>query len=107
MGLGFRVPLVVISPYAKHGYVSHVQHEFGSVLKFIEETYSLPSLGQADVRADDLSDFFDLSQTPAPLRKPRTDAQARSQHPALHAPHSLAAAAGQRLKETPLLAFWR
>jgi phospholipase C len=63
-GLGFRVPLMVISPYAKRGYVSHVQHEFGSILKFTEETFGLGSLGTADARADDLSDCFDFTQTP-------------------------------------------
>jgi phospholipase C len=62
--LGFRVPLIVISPYAKHGYVSHVQHEFGSILHFIEKNYSLGSLGYTDVRADDLSDCFDFTQRP-------------------------------------------
>jgi phospholipase C len=67
MGLGFRVPMIVISPYAKHGYVSHVQHEFGSLLKFTEEVFNLPSLGTTDVRADDLSDCFDFAQTPKPL----------------------------------------
>src|SRR6202008_2964623 len=41
---GFRVPLIVISPYAKPGYVSHVVHDFGSILKFVEEIFSLPSL---------------------------------------------------------------
>ncbi len=61
---GFRVPLIVMSPYAKAGYISHVTHDFGSVLKFIETTYSLPSLGYADVTADNLSDCFDLTQTP-------------------------------------------
>ena len=65
-GLGFRVPLIVVSPYAKHGYVSHTQHEFGSIVKFIEETYGLPSLGQTDTRADDLSDCFNFTQSPAP-----------------------------------------
>jgi phospholipase C len=35
--LGFRVPMIVISPYAKPGYVSHVTYEFGSILKFIEK----------------------------------------------------------------------
>jgi len=60
--LGFRVPLVVVSPYAKPGYVSHGQHEFGSILKFVEETFNLPSLGTTDVRADDLSDCFDFTQ---------------------------------------------
>jgi phospholipase C len=64
LGLGFRVPLLVVSAWAKHGYVSHVQHEFGSILKFTEEVYGLPSLGQRDQYADDLSDCFDFSQTP-------------------------------------------
>jgi phospholipase C len=62
--LGFRVPILVMSPYAKKGYVSHYQHEFGSILKFVEETYGLGSLGTTDVRADDLADFFDFSQRP-------------------------------------------
>jgi phospholipase C len=61
---GFRVPLIVVSPYAKAGYVSHVTHDFGSILKFIEEKYGLPSLGYADALADDLSDCFDYNQTP-------------------------------------------
>jgi phospholipase C len=61
---GFRVPLIVVSPYAKAAYVSHAPHDFGSILKFIEETYGLPSLGYADARADDLSDCFNFSQTP-------------------------------------------
>ena len=47
--LGFRVPLIVISPYAKTGYVSHVQHEFGSILKFTEETFGL-AVAQYDRR---------------------------------------------------------
>jgi phospholipase C len=61
---GFRVPLIVVSPYARQGYVSHVTHDFGSVLKFIEELFGLPSLGYADARADDLGDCFNLMQAP-------------------------------------------
>jgi len=61
---GFRVPLIIVSPYAKAGYVSHVTHDFGSILKFIEQIFSLPSLGYADAAADDLSDCFNFSQTP-------------------------------------------
>ena len=61
---GFRVPLIVVSPYAKAAYTSHATHDFGSILKFIETTYGLPSLGYADAPADDLSDCFNLSQTP-------------------------------------------
>lgn len=66
--LGFRVPLVVISPYAKAGYVSHTQYEFGSILAFTEETFGIPkgALGTTDVRANDLMDAFDFAQTPRP-----------------------------------------
>ncbi len=76
--LGFRVPLVVISPYAKKGYVSKVQHEFGSILAFTEETYGIPkgSLETTDGRADDLSDAFDFSQPPrafVPIKAPPFD----------------------------------
>jgi len=62
--LGFRVPLIVVSPYAKRGYVSHRQHEFGSIIRFIEEDSGLGSLGRTDVRSDDLSDCFDFGQAP-------------------------------------------
>jgi phospholipase C len=65
---GLRVPLIVISPYAKAAYVSHVNHDFGSILKFVETVFSLgeidPSVGYADSRSDDLSDCFNFSQTP-------------------------------------------
>lgn len=62
--LGFRVPLIVISTYAKQHYISTRQHEFGSILKFIEETFDLPSLDTTDLRADDLSDCFDFAKGP-------------------------------------------
>ena len=62
--LGFRVPLIVISPYAKKSYVSHRPHEFGSILKFAENVFDLGSLGTTDVRADDLSDCFSFSHKP-------------------------------------------
>jgi len=61
---GFRVPLIVVSPYAKAGYISHATHDFGSILKLIETTFNLPSLGYADAAADDLSDCFNLTQSP-------------------------------------------
>ncbi len=72
---GFRVPLIVISPYAKAATVSHQQNDFGSILKFIEETFSLPTtigesvgLEYADSYAlGDLSDFFNFNQTPLPF----------------------------------------
>lgn len=61
---GFRVPLIVVSPYAKPAYVSHVQHDFGSILRFIEEVFGLPSLGYADAYADDLADCFQFNAKP-------------------------------------------
>ena len=66
---GFRVPLIVVSPYAKAAYISHVTHDFGSILKFIETTFTLPSLGYADVAADDLSDCFNLTQSPLTFKQ--------------------------------------
>jgi phospholipase C len=66
--LGFRVPLIVISPYARAGYVSHAQHEFGSILRFSEETFGLKPLYYSDVLSDDLSDCFDFAQPPIRFR---------------------------------------
>jgi phospholipase C len=73
--LGFRVPLLVISPYAKRGYVAHVQYEFGSLLAFAEETFGIPkgALGTTDVRANSLTDAFDFTQQPrvfVPIKAP-------------------------------------
>ncbi len=61
---GFRVPLVIVSPYANPGYVSHVTHDFSSILKFTEEVFGLPSLGFGDTNADDLFDCFNFQQQP-------------------------------------------
>ena len=65
---GFRVPLIVVSPYAKAAYISHAQHDFGSILKFTEEVFGVASLGYADAYADDLSDCFNFKQTPIPFK---------------------------------------
>ena len=71
-GLGFRVPLIIVSPYAKPGYISHNQHEIASTLHFIEQTFGLPFICQcppsqvtyADQRADAFDDMFDFTQRP-------------------------------------------
>jgi phospholipase C len=66
-GLGIRVPWLIISPWAIHG-VYHTEIEFASVLRFMEETFGLPSLGGADAIANDMQDAFNYSQSPlAPL----------------------------------------
>jgi phospholipase C len=66
--LGFRVPLIVISPYAKNHYISHDQHEFGSILKFTEKIFGLPSMHTTDARADDLFDCFDFNKPPTKFK---------------------------------------
>ncbi|MGA8533971.1 MAG: alkaline phosphatase family protein [Candidatus Tumulicola sp.] len=63
-GLGFRVPLIVVSPYAKAGYISHAQHEIASTVHYIEFIFGLGNLGLADTRADAFDDMFDYSQNP-------------------------------------------
>jgi phospholipase C len=67
-GLGFRVPLLVISPYAKQNYVSHAQYETASVLRFAEDLWGLGRLAAADRRAaSPAGDCFDFSQKPRPF----------------------------------------
>ena len=67
-GLGFRVPMIVVSPYAKPGYISHTQYEFGSVVKFVEDVWSLGRLGTTDVRANSMNDMFQYDQGPRPFK---------------------------------------
>jgi phospholipase C len=59
--LSFRVPAIIVSPYAKKHHVAHKQYEFGSILKFIEETFGTGSLGATDVRARSIDDCFDFT----------------------------------------------
>ncbi len=70
-GLGERVPAIVISPYARRGYVDHRLYEYGSVLKLVEEAFDLPALGDAssgfgytDSRARSLAKALDFAQPP-------------------------------------------
>jgi len=65
-GLGPRAPILLISPFSKPGYVSHTLMESASVLKFIEERWGLPSLGQRDLIANDMADTFDFTQAGNP-----------------------------------------
>jgi len=65
-GLGPRVPLLIISPYAKPGYVSHTIYDHTSILKFVETRYGLPALTTRDAWANAMLDSFDFSQPPQP-----------------------------------------
>jgi phospholipase C len=67
-GLGFRVPLLVISPYAKQGYIDHTQYEYSSMLRFAEDELSLPTMTNRDKAANDMMGAFNFTQSPrAPL----------------------------------------
>jgi len=59
--LGFRVPMTVVSPYSKPGYVSHTTYDHTSPLKFLETRFGLPALTHRDAEAADMTDFFDFS----------------------------------------------
>jgi phospholipase C len=73
---GFRVPIVVISPWARSNYVagktsfmpfvSHTQRESTAIVRFIEKNWALGTLGERDLGGDDLSDMFDYAR-PAPV----------------------------------------
>jgi len=65
-GFGIRVALIVISPYAKQGKVSHELGEFSSVLRFIEDNWNLRQLTHRDREATPLLSAFDFSQAPRP-----------------------------------------
>ncbi len=67
-GLGFRVPALVISPYARAGHISKTNYEFGSILKYIEQNWNLGSLGTTDKTATSILDCFNYSQKPIPFK---------------------------------------
>lgn len=73
-GLGMRIPMLIISPYAKEGYVSHVHYEHGSILRFVEDRFGLPRLAATDTRANSPEpDCFDFAQRPrafSPIKAP-------------------------------------
>ncbi len=66
MGLGPRVPLLIISPWTKPGYIDNTTYEFSSVLKFMEKTFGLHSMTARDRRANDMFNAFDFNQKTSP-----------------------------------------
>ena len=78
--LGMRVPLLVISAYAKQNYVSHVQYEHGSMLRFVEDRFGLPPMAASDKRANSPEeDCFDFSQSPRKFTPIPTEYKQRQQ----------------------------
>jgi phospholipase C len=75
---GFRVPMVVVSPYAKPHFVSHVVNDHTSILSFLEHRFDLPALTRRDALANPMLEFFDFNHaafaTAPALPAPTVDA---------------------------------
>jgi phospholipase C len=63
-GLGIRVPGLVISPYAKQGYIDHKTYSFESWLKIVEERFGITPMTARDINSLDMIDAFDFTQPP-------------------------------------------
>ena len=61
---GYRVPLIVISPFTKKNYVSHTVADYTAWLKFVETRFGLPSLTKRDAAQMDMTEFFDFTNPP-------------------------------------------
>ncbi len=68
---GFRIPLIVISPWVRPHWVSHTWRDLTSILRLVEARFNVPSLTARDAAADEMIEFFDFSSphllTPPPL----------------------------------------
>jgi phospholipase C len=69
MGLGPRSPLLIVSPWARTGYVDSTEYEFSSVLKFIETVYDLPCMTARDCQADNMLGAFDFESDVPPRKR--------------------------------------
>jgi len=70
-GLGFRVPTLIISPYAKHHYIDHTLYEFASFIKFVDVIFGLNPIYPRVIQANNMLNAFNFSQEPlAPLILP-------------------------------------
>jgi phospholipase C len=73
-GPGFRVPMLVVSPYVQSGsgsqggYVSNTVYEFGSIIRYIEDTFNLGRLGTTDSTCTSMADMFNYNQSPRPFQ---------------------------------------
>ena len=65
--LGFRVPMILISPYARPKYISSTPYQFGSILKYVEQNFGLGSLHTTDESSTSIGDMFDYTQKPTPF----------------------------------------
>ena len=61
---GFRVPLIVISPFTRANFVSHTPMDYTAMLKLIETRFNLPNLTARDAAQPDMTEFFDFVRVP-------------------------------------------
>ena len=71
INFGARVPTIIISPYARPGYVDHTMYSFPSMLRFTEDMFGMPTLtsidpNSIDSQANDMFNAFNFTQTPLP-----------------------------------------
>jgi phospholipase C len=71
---GYRVPLIVVSPYTKKNYVSHSVADTTAILKLIETRFNVPALTKRDAAQIDMTEFFDFSN-PVWMTPPSPPAQ--------------------------------
>ena len=90
IGFGFRVPMLVISPYARKGYVDDAEGEFSSPLRFVSDNWGLPYLTERIERTHNFEHTFAFE------RNPRTDAQ-----PSRRSPTATASRSSIRATTTP------
>jgi phospholipase C len=83
---GYRVPLIVISPFSKKNFVSHTVRDYTAILKLIETRFGLPPLTQRDAAQADMSEFFDFVNVPW-ATPPSPPAQVRNGTCSLAAPN--------------------
>lgn len=85
---GIRVPMVIVSPYARPGYTDSTPATFASILAYVEQNFGLAALGANDAGAYAFSNTFDYSQSPRPGVPMRVQAipQSEQQYLAAHPP---------------------
>lgn len=78
---GFRVPMFVVSPFAKKNFVSHTPMDSTAALKLIETRFNLPNLTARDKSMPDMTEFFDFSTSNGPWATPPTPPQQKNTLP--------------------------
>ena len=78
---GFRVPMFLVSPFAKKNFVSHTPMDYTAVLKLIETRFGLPNLTARDASMPDMTEFFDFSTATGPWATPPTPPQQKLNKP--------------------------